>query len=212
MTSKLEARALLDQCANTEGFDSGKVDKLFEFLSLLREWNGTHNLTSILEWPDMVELHLFDALTLIPFIQGNSFLDVGSGAGIPSIPLAVVSAELQVYSVDSRRKKIQFQLLAKHKLDIKNFFPIHSRVEQYPSTEKFDTLACRAFASLEKFVASSIELCSPSGRLLAMKGVYPAEELEQLNSDLVDVVAVHEVRIPGRDSTHRHLVEMKPVN
>lgn len=212
MTGKLEARALLEQRASSGDFDGSKVDQLLEFLSLLRQWNGTHNLTSILEWPEMVELHLLDALTLKPFVQGSSILDVGSGAGIPCIPLAIVSSELQVHSVDSRRKKIQFQLLTKHKLGIKNFFPIHSRVEEYPSMEKFDTLACRAFSSLEKFVVSSIKLCSPNGRLLAMKGAYPAEELEQLNSDIVNVVAVHELRIPGRDSTQRHLVEMKPAN
>lgn len=212
MTDKAEARERLNQYADKTGFNGEQVDRLFEFLSLLRQWNETHNLTSITEWNEMVDLHLFDALTLLPFIHGNSMLDIGSGAGIPGIPLAIASTELQVCSVDSRRKKIQFQILAGHELGIKNFHPAHSRVEQYQSAEKFDTLACRAFASLDKFVTSSVELCKPTGRLLAMKGAYPAEELEQLNPDVIEVVAVHELSIPGRVSTRRHLVEMKPTN
>lgn len=212
MRSKEEAQELLSQYAAEAGFDDTKADRLFNFLSLLRQWNSTHNLTSIEAWADMVELHLFDALTLLPFVQGKFVMDVGSGAGIPGIPLAIARADLQVYSVDSRRKKIQFQILAGHELGIKNFHPIHSRVEKYQSVEKFDTLACRAFASLEYFVASSIGLCSPKGRLLAMKGVYPTKELEQLSPDIVEVVAVHELSIPGRVSTQRHLVEMKPTN
>jgi 16S rRNA (guanine527-N7)-methyltransferase len=212
MTSKDDARALLNHYANEVGFDGGQEGRLFEFLSLLRQWNGTHNLTSIVDWSEMVTLHVFDALTLLPFVHGKSFLDVGSGAGIPGIPLAIARADLQVHSIDSRRKKIQFQILAGHALGIRNFYPIHSRVEQYQSVEKFDTLACRAFSSLEKFVASSTNLCKPSGRLLAMKGAYPTEELGQLNPDIVDVVAVHELRIPGRVSTQRHLIEMRLVN
>ncbi|MBT5031098.1 MAG: 16S rRNA (guanine(527)-N(7))-methyltransferase RsmG [Proteobacteria bacterium] len=212
MTDKKEAHARLAQYANEYSLDAKKIDLLIEYLALLRQWNGSHNLTSIVDWLEMVDLHVLDALTVLPFIYGKAVLDVGSGAGVPGIPLAIACSELAVHSVDSRRKKIQFQIHAQHALGVTNFFPVHSRVEQYQPGQKFDTLACRAFASLELFVKSSIDLCKPNGRLLAMKGAYPADELEKLSPEVVDVIAVHELSIPGRALTSRHLVEMAPAN
>ena len=210
MTDKKEARARLARYANEYSLDAKQVDLLIEYLSLLRQWNETHNLTSIVDWLEMVDLHVLDALTVLPFISGKTVLDVGSGAGIPAIPLAIACSELAVHSVDSRRKKIQFQIHAQHTLGINNLFPVHSRVEQYRPGQKFDTLACRAFASLELFVNSSIDLCKAKGRLLAMKGVYPAGELEKLSPGVVDVIAVHQLSVPGQALASRHLVEMAP--
>ena len=212
MTGKEGAHARLAQYANEYSLEVKQIDLLIEYLALLRQWNGSHNLTAIVDWLEMVDLHVLDALTVLPFISGKAVLDVGSGAGIPGILFAIACSELSVHSVDSRRKKIQFQIHAQHTLGIKNFFPAHSRVEQYRPGQKFDTLACRAFASLELFVKSSLDLCKANGRLLAMKGAYPADELEKLNPEVVDVIAVHELSIPGQALICRHLVEMAPAN
>lgn len=184
------------------------VDRLVEYLELLQEWNKTHNLTAIDDIDEMVSVHILDSASVLPYIKGSRLLDVGSGAGLPGMILAILAPTLSVTSVESRGKKSQFQKFAANKLGLKNFNVEHSRVEDYEPAEKFDTLTARAFSSIDDFVTLSAHLILPGGQWLAMKGVYPEEELKEINTKKVDVKEVYTLSVPELEA-QRHLVVLQ---
>jgi len=156
------------------------IEKLVSYMELLAEWNKTHNLTAVDELEQMLSIHIFDSASIKPYMKGASLLDVGSGAGLPGMILAILSPALEVTSVEARSKKAQFQMFAANKLRLKNFTVENVRIEEYEPKERFPMIISRAFSSLEDFVNGSKQTLAPNGRWLAMKGVVPTDELKVL--------------------------------
>ena len=192
----------------------GAEAKLLAYLALLEKWNRVHNLTAVRGAERMVSHHLLDSLAAVPFFQGGGsdsirVLDVGSGGGLPGIPLAIARPELKVTLIDSIAKKTAFLLQAKAELGLGNLTVVTGRVEDYRSAEGFDVITSRAFADLREFVTLTRHLLKPGGCWLAMKGLYPNEEIAQLPPG-VKVSADHALVVPGLDAT-RHLIVLEPV-
>jgi 16S rRNA (guanine527-N7)-methyltransferase len=178
--------------------------RLMAFLALMQKWNRTYNLTAIRDLRTAVDLHLLDSLTAWPYLHGGRILDVGTGAGLPGIPLAIVSEGQRFVLLDSNAKKTRFVQQAVIELGLKNVDVVTARVEQYRPECGFDTVLARAFASLGEIVAATERLLAPHGRILAQKGQWPQEEIENLKNH---AVRVHRLAIPGLD-VERHLVEI----
>lgn len=145
-------------------------EQLCEFLLLLEKWNKVHNLTAVHAIEEMVSKHILDSVVAAPFLVGKNILDVGSGAGLPGIPLSIVRSELQFVLLDSSSKRISFLYAAITALGLNNVKLVHSRVEQYKTAIGFDVVISRAFAELGNFISSSAHLCHQDGFFLAMKG------------------------------------------
>jgi len=128
------------------------IEKLVAYMELLAEWNKTHNLTAVDDLDEMLSVHIFDCASIKPYIKGASLLDVGSGAGLPGMVLAILSPALEVTSVEARNKKAQFQMFAANKLKLKNFNVENVRIEEYEPKDKFAMVTSRAFSSIEKFI------------------------------------------------------------
>jgi 16S rRNA (guanine527-N7)-methyltransferase len=182
-------------------------EKLLAYLALLYKWNRTYRLTALAE-ADAIGGHLLDSLSILPFVPGGGrLLDVGSGGGTPGIPLAIVRPELSVTLLDSNAKKAAFLRQAVIELALENVFVHGGRVEQYHPATGFSVIVSRAFAELGDFVALSGHLLAANGVWLAMKGVYPRDEIARL-PDTVRVEAAHRLRVPGIEG-ERHLVVMR---
>ena len=156
------------------------IDNLLSFMDLLVEWNKTHNLTAVDDPHEVLAVHILDSASIKPYLKGAALLDVGSGAGLPGMILAILSPALQVTSVESRNKKAQFQMFAANKLGLQNFKVENVRIEDYTPKEKFPMITSRAFASLDDFVSGSKQALSDNGRWLAMKGAVPEDEMKVL--------------------------------
>ena len=156
------------------------IEKLVTYMELLAEWNKTHNLTAVDDLEEMLSIHIFDSASIKPYVKGASLLDVGSGAGLPGMILAILSPALEVTSVEARNKKAQFQMFAANKLGLKNFTVENVRIEEFEPKEKFSMVTSRAFSSIENFVTGSKQTLASNGRWLAMKGVVPKDELKVL--------------------------------
>lgn len=178
-----------------------KTALLISFLELLTKWNRTYNLTAIQDTQSMVTKHLLDSLSVIPFLRGKRILDVGSGAGLPGLPIAIYNPEKQVVLLDSNGKKTRFLTHVIGQLNLKNVEVVHDRVESFTADVLFDSILARAFSSIEKIMAYTDHLLAPHGRLLIMKGLYPASELEKIS----DRVKVYPLFVPGLEE-QRHLV------
>lgn len=177
------------------------------YLSLLAKWNQTYNLTAVREAERMVSYHLLDSLTLVPHLQGGSrLLDVGSGGGMPGIPAAIARPDLHVVLLDANHKKTTFLRQAAIELKLPNVEVVTERVERYQPEEKFDRITSRAFAELSEFVRLTRHLLAQGGQFVAMKGVYPYEEIALLPADIT-VSEVVPASVPGLDA-ERHLVRM----
>ena len=187
----------------------GAEAKLLAYLALLDKWNRVYNLTAVRDAERMVSHHLLDSLAAVPFFQGESVLDVGSGGGLPGIPLAIARPQVRVTLIDSIAKKTAFLLQAKAELGLGNMTVVTGRVEDYRPAEGFDVITSRAFSDLKEFVALTRHLLKPDGCWLAMKGLYPNEEIAQLPPG-VKVSADHALVVPGLDAT-RHLIVLEPV-
>lgn len=181
---------------------------LLAYLDLLARWNRTYNLTAVRDPLDMVSRHLLDSLAILPWAGTGRLLDVGAGAGLPGIPLAIANPVLDVTLVDSAGKKVRFMRHVKRALGLENIEPLHARIELLEAGEPFDTVVSRAFTSLSEFAASVRHLVSPGTRLLAMKGRRPDPEIEELPAWL-SLEAVEELHVPGLHE-QRHLVIMTP--
>jgi len=156
----------------------------------------------------MVKRHILDSLSLLPWLCGERILDVGSGAGLPGIPLAITRPELQFYLLDSNAKRTRFMLQVVAQLGLENVRIIRSRTQDYRPEQLFDCIVARAFSSIADLLIQAGRWCAPTGRILAMKGQYPAQELESLNAGY-RLIAVHRVQVPGLDA-ERHVVHIIP--
>lgn len=183
---------------------------LLEYLSLLQRWNRSFNLTAVRDPLAMVDRHLLDSLSILPFLpeSGAHILDVGSGAGLPGVPLAIMRPADKVDLLDSNGKKTRFLFQVKTALSLDNMAVLHARVEDWVPEEAYDIVVSRAFASLADMVSCCAHLCDSNSRLLAMKGQEPSDELAALGPE-VRVVAVHTLQVPGLGED-RHLVELQP--
>ncbi len=186
----------------------GAEQKLLAYLALLDKWNRVYNLTAVRDAGRMVSRHLLDSLAAVPFFTGEAVLDVGSGGGLPGIPLAIARPGLRVTLIDSIAKKTAFLLQAKAELGLDNLNVVTGRVEDYYPETGFDAITSRAFSDLREFVALTRHLLKPGGRWLAMKGLYPHEEIAMLPAD-VKVSADHALVVPGLEAS-RHLIVLEP--
>ena len=182
--------------------------RLLDYLRLLEKWNRVHNLTAIREPEQMVVLHLLDSLSLLPHVAGaRTLLDVGTGAGLPGIPLAIARPDLAVTLLDASHKKAAFLRQAKAELGLANVEVACERVEGWHPPAPFDLVVSRAFAELADFVVQAGHLVAPGGAMLAMKGVYPFEEIARVPAShrVENVIAL---AVPTLEA-HRHLVLLK---
>lgn len=187
---------------------SRAVDDLLSFMALLKEWSGAYNLVAPGERNFLLARHVLDSLSITSWLQPGSLLDVGTGAGLPGLPLAVVKPDMEVTLLDSAGKKIRFLRHVKRTLRLANIHPLHQRVEELDQT--FANITSRAFASLAGFVKAVKPCANESTRLFAMKAAYPRKELEQLPA-WVDVLSVEELSVPYLHA-ERHLVIMSIQN
>lgn len=176
--------------------------KLLDYVALIHKWNKVHNLTAVREPEEMITLHLLDSLAVLPHIQAERLLDVGSGAGLPGIPLALCLPELQVTVLDSSHKKASFMRQAKAELEIANLEVVCTRVEQFKPDVQYDVIISRAFSDLNLFTSLTKHLCKPGGQWLAMKGQLPHDELAQISIQPSKIIPL---QVAGLEA-QRHLV------
>ncbi len=183
--------------------ESGVQEILVEYLQLLAKWNRAYNLTAVRDPKQMVTRHILDSLSIVKHVKGDFILDIGSGAGLPGIPLALCLPDYDFTLLDSNGKKTRFMTQAVKDLGIDNVSVIKSRVEDYEPDVLFDTVVARAFSSIINLVRESVHLCKPKGQILSMKGTYPVAELDELPraNEMVEVLRLD---VPGV-SAERHL-------
>ena len=160
--------------------DERRQALLLDYLQLLHKWNRAYNLTAVRDPAEMVTRHLLDSLAVAPFLDGRRFLDVGTGAGLPGVPLAIQRPDLAFHLLDSNGKKTRFLFQVKTALALDNMTVHHARAESFRPEVPFDAVLSRAFTSLAEMVAVCGHTLAPGGRYLAMKGAYPADELAAL--------------------------------
>jgi len=180
--------------------------KLIAFIALIEKWNKAYNLTAIRNPEEMVRLHLLDSLAIANYIQGPNVLDIGTGAGLPGIPLALIYPHYSFVLLDSNIKKTRFVQQAVIELGLKNVTVWHGRIEHYQPTIYFNSIVSRAFSSVQSFVSVASERLSSGGVLLAMKGQRPDKELQQIDNDF----SVIPIMVPGVDA-ERCLVQLHKV-
>lgn len=185
------------------------VETLLRLVDELELGNAQFNLTAIRDRPGMLRKHVLDSLSLQPYLRGGRIADIGTGAGFPGLPLAIVNPLRRFVLVEATGKKARFAEQTAQRLGCGNVHVEHARAERYRPFELFDTVVARALSSLADFAAYAGHLCAPEGRLLAMKGKRPDEEISALPKSF-RVLAVHRLKVPGLDD-ERHLVELSPV-
>jgi len=185
-------------------------DTLRAYIALLEKWNRTHNLTALRDPAQMIAYHLLDSLAVLPHLPqrgGVRMADVGSGGGLPGIPLAVARPDWQVTLIDSNSKKVAFLRQAAIELGLPNVETLCVRVEGYVSPAPFDVIIARAYAALAVFAAHTQHLLARGGKLVAMKGLLPRAEIASLPAD-IRVVAQPRLEVPDVEG-ERHLVIME---
>jgi 16S rRNA (guanine527-N7)-methyltransferase len=184
------------------------VATLLRLVDELEAGNAQFNLTAIRDRAGMLRKHVLDSLSLHSYLRGSRLADVGTGAGFPGLPLAIFNPARRFSLIEATGKKARFVLQTAERLGCANVEVVHARAETYRPAERFDTVMARALSSLADFVAYAGHLCGPDGRLLAMKGRRPDEEVSGLPKSF-RVIAVHRLKLPGLDD-ERHLVELSP--
>lgn len=184
--------------------------KLLDYVALIYKWNRVHNLTAVREPLEMITLHILDSLSVLPYVDCKRLLDVGAGAGLPSIPLAICLPELQVTAIDAVLKKVTFMRQVKAELGLANFNVIHGRIEaqKVPSKdmpEKFDVITSRAFSEIGLFVKLTKHLLADGGKWLAMKGIIPQHEFDKSG---IQPTEIKVLKVAGLDA-ERHLIVLK---
>lgn len=181
---------------------------LLDYLFLLAKWNKTYNLTAIHEPERMLTHHILDSLAILPFMGAGPLLDVGSGAGLPGIPLAIARPDLAVTVMDASQKKCGFMQQAAIEMKLPNILVRHQRVENFRPERGFAQIVSRAFSDLSEFVSLTRHALGDGGEWLAMKGLYPHEEIAQLKGARVGrTISLH---VPGLEA-ERHLIVMEPL-
>lgn len=180
---------------------------LVAYVDMLHKWNKAYNLTSVRDPAEMVVRHILDSIVVAPYLQGQRFIDVGTGPGLPGIPLAIVLPDAHFTLLDSLGKRMRFLRQVQHELKLENITPVQSRVEAYPSEPPFDGVISRAFASLNDMVSWCHHLPGEKGRFYALKGQLPEDEIASLPDDF-SVESVEKLRVPQLEG-ERHLVIIK---
>ncbi|HBQ7822322.1 TPA: 16S rRNA (guanine(527)-N(7))-methyltransferase RsmG [Klebsiella quasipneumoniae] len=183
-------------------------NQLVAYVGLLDKWNKAYNLTSVRDPNEMLVRHILDSIIVAPYLQGSRFIDVGTGPGLPGIPLAIVCPESHFTLLDSLGKRVRFLRQVQHELKLDNVTPVQSRVEAFPAEPPFDGVISRAFASLNDMVSWCHHLPAANGHFYSLKGLAQKEEMESLPEgyDIVEVIELHVPRLEGE----RHLVVIKP--
>ncbi|ECP3865274.1 16S rRNA (guanine(527)-N(7))-methyltransferase RsmG, partial [Salmonella enterica] len=176
---------------------------LVAYVDMLHKWNKAYNLTSVRDPAEMVVRHILDSIVVAPYLQGQRFIDVGTGPGLPGIPLAIVLPDAHFTLLDSLGKRVRFLRQVQHELRLENITPVQSRVEAYPSEPPFDGVISRAFASLNDMVSWCHQLPGEKGRFYALKGQLPEDEIASL-PDEFSVESVEKLRVPQLEG-ERHL-------
>jgi len=225
MTDRLEATLEQGLRDLALGVPANAQQKLLHYLHLIVKWNKHFNLSGITAIQEMVPLHLLDSLAISPYLEGERILDIGSGAGLPGIPLAIANPDKSFVLLDSNGKKTRFLFQAKVALELSNVEIVDARVDEYLSTAdtgEFSLITCRAFSSISSIVKMIEKPLASGTKLLAMKGVYPHDEIAELQQDKTinstsnkasstdfdncyKVESVIELTVPGVES-QRHLV------
>ena len=205
-----ELRHQLVAGANILGIslDTVAAETLLSYIALLTKWNKAYNLTAIDDPQRVVSHHLLDCLAIASYVQGSRVLDIGSGAGLPGIPLAITMPEKSFVLLDSNGKKTRFLVQVVAELKLKNIEVANTRVEQYTGAALFDTITARAFSRMGQVIDQSSKLCAPGGHYLFMKGREPTQEIAEIGSDF-SVVATHLLVVPGVEG-QRRLVVVEP--
>ncbi|EPF5871875.1 16S rRNA (guanine(527)-N(7))-methyltransferase RsmG [Morganella morganii] len=182
--------------------------QLIGYVEMLHKWNKAYNLTSVRQPEQMLVRHIMDSIVVEPHLTGSRFIDVGTGPGLPGVPLAIVRPESHFVLLDSLGKRVRFLKQVQHELGLTNIEPVQSRVEEYQG-EPFDGVISRAFASLDDMLSWCHHLpASGTGRFFALKGSVPEEELTRLPAG-ISLVSVEKLVVPQLDE-QRHLVILKP--
>jgi 16S rRNA (guanine527-N7)-methyltransferase len=183
------------------------VEGLLAYLALLIKWNKAYNLTAVRDPLEMVTRHLLDSLAVVPYLYGERIIDVGTGGGLPGIPLSIVFPQRQFTLLDSNGKKTRFLVQAKAELGLENVAVVHSRVEAYQPDQAYDVVITRAFASVADILRGSRHLLNDNGQMMAMKGAVPEEELAALPQGfhLSEVIPLW---VPGLEQEQRHLIRI----
>ena len=184
-----------------------QVSLLIQYVELLNKWNKAYNLTSVRDPKDMIIKHIMDSLMVGPLLKGQSFIDVGTGPGLPGIPLAILYPERKFVLLDSLGKRVTFLRQVVFQLKLENVTPVKSRVEEYHPEQPFDGVLSRAFSSLIDMVTWCEHLVSKDqGRFLALKGIYPTEEISVLPNNIT-VENSYTIVVPQLEG-ERHLIEL----
>jgi len=205
----IEQRIMAGLDALDISYGEEAITKLVEYLALLQEWNKTHNLTSVDDLDEMLSVHIFDSASIRPYIKGPTLLDVGSGAGLPGMIIAILSPAMDVTSVETRNKKAQFQMFVANKLQLKNFTVENVRIEEFQAVEKFANITARAFSSIENLVEESKHAIATNGRWLAMKGVVPEDEIKAIKK-LNYKYDTYALKVPELDAQRNLVVVCAP--
>ncbi len=186
--------------------DENKLSLLLSFIKLIDKWNKAYNLTAVRKPEDMASLHILDSLAVLPHVQGNCIADIGTGAGLPGIPLAIFLPETEFTLIDSNSKKTRFVQQAVLELNLKNVNVIHSRVEQVQQENYFSTVIMRAFSNLPNIINLTRHLLGDQGILLAMKGQKPEEELNEMS----ETYSIISIQVPGIEA-ERCLIRIEEI-
>lgn len=187
--------------------DDSIIERLLEYIKLFDKWNKTYNLSAVRNIDAMVSRHLLDSLAILPYIEGQRLIDVGTGGGLPGIPMAICHPDKDIHLLDSNGKKTRFLFQVKTLLQLDNVEVHNCRVESYQPEVLFDGVMSRAFASLEDMTSGCRHLLKENGRFWAMKGIYPTDELKPLEKHYI-VANSHALTIPGEEG-ERHLLEIR---
>ncbi len=183
-----------------------QYEQLADYVALLFKWNKVYNLTSVRDQDEMISRHLLDSLAILPHLESGSLLDVGSGGGLPGIPIAITKPEIKVTLLDTNSKKTRFLQQVKAELKLTNVHVVHARVEQ-AELPLFSMITARAFSTIEDIIKLAGHHCEPKGRLLLMKGLYPHDELVKVKSGF-SLLDVSELVVPGC-AAERHIVKLQ---
>ncbi|MGN5518421.1 16S rRNA (guanine(527)-N(7))-methyltransferase RsmG [Halopseudomonas sp. Lyrl_26] len=184
-----------------------QAEQLLAYMALLNKWNKAYNLTAVRDPNEMVSRHLLDSLSVLPHVEQGRWLDVGSGGGMPGVILAIMLPDSDFTLLDSNGKKTRFLTQVRLELGLDNMQVVNSRVEAFSPDRPFDGIVSRAFSSLADFTELTRHLSTPQTRWLAMKGLYPQDELQALADDF-RVQRSIELSVPGSDAS-RHLLVLQ---